>query len=184
VRYAIKYGIQTGALSFAGLSLNPSLGSSKNQRHREHRTTHYRRIINSSPTMDMDNHSPPPNSLSFAQDTPPRSDVDEILRRKRKAREYKVRQLKFPSRRKLNHQTLHVSHCSTGCFFSDARLIYHHQHRHSSESPSSSTLQAFYFIEHYFHNVPLTIISNQGLLSLQTAQGKMRSISALQDMHW
>ncbi|OCK96448.1 uncharacterized protein K441DRAFT_551901 [Cenococcum geophilum 1.58] len=38
----------------------------------------------------MDNHSPPPNSLSFAQDTPPRSDVDEILRRKRKAREYKA----------------------------------------------------------------------------------------------
>jgi hypothetical protein len=27
---------------------------------------------------------------SFAQDTPPRADVDEILRRKRKAREYKV----------------------------------------------------------------------------------------------
>ncbi|OCL08497.1 hypothetical protein AOQ84DRAFT_376712 [Glonium stellatum] len=40
--------------------------------------------------MDMDNHSPPPNPLSFAQDTPPRSDVDEILRRKRKAREYKA----------------------------------------------------------------------------------------------
>ena len=56
--------------------------------------------------MDMENHSPPPNSLSFAQDTPPRSDVDEILRRKRKAREYKVRQLKFPSRRKLNHRFL------------------------------------------------------------------------------
>jgi len=27
----------------------------------------------------------------FMQDTPPRADVDEILRRKRKAREYKVR---------------------------------------------------------------------------------------------
>jgi hypothetical protein len=26
----------------------------------------------------------------FLQDTPPRADVDEILRRKRKAREYKV----------------------------------------------------------------------------------------------
>jgi hypothetical protein len=26
----------------------------------------------------------------FGQDTPPRSDIDEILRRKRKAREYKV----------------------------------------------------------------------------------------------
>ena len=26
----------------------------------------------------------------FMQDTPPRADVDEILRRKRKAREYKV----------------------------------------------------------------------------------------------
>ena len=31
-------------------------------------------------------HGPP----SFMQDTPPRADVDEILRRKRKAREYKV----------------------------------------------------------------------------------------------
>ncbi|OCK78467.1 hypothetical protein K432DRAFT_301936 [Lepidopterella palustris CBS 459.81] len=40
--------------------------------------------------MDMDNQSPPPNSLSFGQDTPPRADVDEILRRKRKAREYKA----------------------------------------------------------------------------------------------
>jgi hypothetical protein len=30
-------------------------------------------------------------SGGFMQDTPPRADVDEILRRKRKAREYKVR---------------------------------------------------------------------------------------------
>lgn len=30
-------------------------------------------------------------SGGFLQDTPPRADVDEILRRKRKAREYKVR---------------------------------------------------------------------------------------------
>lgn len=29
-------------------------------------------------------------SSGFMQDTPPRADVDEILRRKRKAREYKV----------------------------------------------------------------------------------------------
>lgn len=29
--------------------------------------------------------------MSDMQDTPPRADVDEILRRKRKAREYKVR---------------------------------------------------------------------------------------------
>jgi hypothetical protein len=29
---------------------------------------------------------------NFMQDTPPRADVDEILRRKRKAREYKVRE--------------------------------------------------------------------------------------------
>ena len=28
----------------------------------------------------------------YMQDTPPRADVDEILRRKRKAREYKVRE--------------------------------------------------------------------------------------------
>lgn len=41
-------------------------------------------------TMDMESHSPPATNLPFAQDTPPRSDVDEILRRKRKAREYKV----------------------------------------------------------------------------------------------
>ena len=31
------------------------------------------------------------NAPNFMQDTPPRADVDEILRRKRKAREYKVR---------------------------------------------------------------------------------------------
>jgi hypothetical protein len=32
-----------------------------------------------------------PNATNgFMQDTPPRADVDEILRRKRKAREYKV----------------------------------------------------------------------------------------------
>ncbi|KAF2495336.1 hypothetical protein BU16DRAFT_460954 [Lophium mytilinum] len=37
----------------------------------------------------MDNNSPPA-SISFPQDTPPRADVDEILRRKRKAREYKA----------------------------------------------------------------------------------------------
>lgn len=30
-------------------------------------------------------------SSGFMRDTPPRADVDEILRRKRKAREYKVR---------------------------------------------------------------------------------------------
>jgi hypothetical protein len=35
------------------------------------------------------NNSNAPNN--FMQDTPPRADVDEILRRKRKAREYKVR---------------------------------------------------------------------------------------------
>jgi len=34
-----------------------------------------------------------PNGNGYAQDTPPRADVDEILRRKRKAREYKVRYL-------------------------------------------------------------------------------------------
>lgn len=38
-----------------------------------------------------DQHNPhAPNGFSM-QDTPPRADVDEILRRKRKAREYKVR---------------------------------------------------------------------------------------------
>ena len=32
-----------------------------------------------------------PNATNgFMQDTPPRADVDEIMRRKRKAREYKV----------------------------------------------------------------------------------------------
>lgn len=37
-----------------------------------------------------DQHNPhAPNG--YMQDTPPRADVDEILRRKRKAREYKVR---------------------------------------------------------------------------------------------
>jgi hypothetical protein len=33
---------------------------------------------------------------NFMQDTPPRADVDEILRRKRKAREYKVRERDLP----------------------------------------------------------------------------------------
>ena len=41
--------------------------------------------------MDADNISLQPSSNSGFQDTPPRSDIDEILRRKRKAREYKVR---------------------------------------------------------------------------------------------
>lgn len=126
--------------------------------------------------MDMDNHSPPPNSLSFAQDTPPRSDVDEILRRKRKAREYKVRQLRFPSRRKLNHRFLKL------CMLAIAPLDTFSRMRGLSTTISTvillrahppRPLQASYFIEHYFHNVPLTTISNQGLLSLQTAQGKM-----------
>ena len=33
----------------------------------------------------------PHPSASYGQDVPARSDIDEILRRKRKAREYKVR---------------------------------------------------------------------------------------------
>ena len=137
--------------------------------------------------MDMDNHSPPPNSLSFAQDTPPRSDVDEILRRKRKAREYKVRWLRLLSRRRLNRRFLKL------CMLAIAPLDTFSRMLGLSTTISTVTLlrahpprplQASYFIEHYFYNVPLTTISNQGLLSLQTAQGKMRSISALQDMHW
>lgn len=37
-------------------------------------------------SQQQQSHAPP----GFMQDTPPRADVDEILRRKRKAREYKV----------------------------------------------------------------------------------------------
>jgi hypothetical protein len=42
---------------------------------------------------------PPPGQVScFVQDAPPpRSDIDEILRRKRKAREYKVRSASTPT---------------------------------------------------------------------------------------
>jgi hypothetical protein len=42
--------------------------------------------------MDLDDSkSQAAPATGFAQDTPPRADIDEILRRKRKAREYKVR---------------------------------------------------------------------------------------------
>lgn len=44
--------------------------------------------------MDTDESKAQQSSMTvpgFVQDTPPRSDIDEILRRKRKAREYKVR---------------------------------------------------------------------------------------------
>ena len=50
------------------------------------------------PTMDMDDskgQQQPLNGSGFGQDTPPRSDIDEILRRKRKAREYKVWRARF-----------------------------------------------------------------------------------------
>lgn len=41
--------------------------------------------------MDSNQHPQPPNTaVAFVHDAPPRSDIDEILRRKRKAREYKV----------------------------------------------------------------------------------------------
>jgi len=39
---------------------------------------------------DPKSHQPSHASSGYMQDTPPRADVDEILRRKRKAREYKV----------------------------------------------------------------------------------------------
>lgn len=40
---------------------------------------------------DVDQGATPQQHGHVMQDTPPRADVDEILRRKRKARDYKVR---------------------------------------------------------------------------------------------
>jgi hypothetical protein len=92
------------------------------------------------PIMDMDDakgqhqqHAPG----AFGQDTPPRSDIDDILRRKRKAREYKVRCIRGKSRRLRP---------SRRCW-----------------------------------NLA-DLFDYKGLLSVSTAQSKMRSVCTMQDL--
>jgi hypothetical protein len=51
---------------------------------------------------------------NFMQDTPPRADVDEILRRKRKAREYKVRRSMCVTTTRLGREEHYHSQAAVG----------------------------------------------------------------------